>query len=170
MRFVELRRHTDSDGDALTSKGVEAAVEIGCAKENLYDVVVSSGAQRATQTAACILAGLNQRVQLGVIVDEGFRSEQEDRWREIYSSTGSGDLGSFLEADREFVTTECDRFVEALRRTVVLLPDGGRALVIGHSPMLEACAWRATGEEVAPLGKGEAVALVEDDGAYRLER
>src|SRR5688572_1773091 len=98
MKFVELRRHTDSDGDALTPKGVETAVEIGRATEHTYEVMVSSGAQRATQTAACILAGSDQRVPLGVIVDEGFRSENEARWREIYSRTGSGELSSFLEA------------------------------------------------------------------------
>jgi hypothetical protein len=28
-KVVELRRHTDSDGDALTDDGVRAAVEIG---------------------------------------------------------------------------------------------------------------------------------------------
>jgi hypothetical protein len=28
-RYVELRRHTDSDGDALSEEGVRAALEIG---------------------------------------------------------------------------------------------------------------------------------------------
>lgn len=29
MRFIEVRRHTDNDGDALTPEGVRAAEEIG---------------------------------------------------------------------------------------------------------------------------------------------
>jgi hypothetical protein len=30
-RFVELRRHTDNDGDVLTDQGVAAALRIGAA-------------------------------------------------------------------------------------------------------------------------------------------
>lgn len=168
MKVVELRRHTANEGDVLTPEGVAAAIEIGRGLDGPYDLVVSSGAQRATQSAACFLAGLGEGVSLGVIVDEGFRSEHEDRWREIYSSTGSGELARFLEADPVFVSAEAQRFTEALRRTVERLPDGGRALVVGHSPMHEACAWGATGELVAPLGKGAGVVLIAEQGAFRL--
>jgi hypothetical protein len=50
MRYVELRRHTDNDGDALTSDGVAAAEAIG--RDRLhppYVAFVSTGAARATQ-------------------------------------------------------------------------------------------------------------------------
>jgi hypothetical protein len=56
MRRLEIRRHTDNDGDSLTEEGVSAALEIGARLEGPYEVVVSTGAQRATQTAACFLA------------------------------------------------------------------------------------------------------------------
>lgn len=165
---VELRRHTDNDGDVLTDEGIRAAVEIGRTLTGPYDLVVSSGAQRATQAAACFLAGLGQPTGGGVVVDAGFRSEHEDRWRAIYQDTKDGSIGAFLAADADFVGAEAERFVAALRRVVGRLPSGGRALVIGHSPMHEAAVFGATGEQAGPLGKGEGVTLVHEDGAFRL--
>src|SRR5215217_4242258 len=49
-RYVELRRHTDSEGDALTEEGVRAALAMGGRLTGGYELLVSSGAQRATQT------------------------------------------------------------------------------------------------------------------------
>lgn len=78
---VELRRHTDNDGDVLTPDGVVAAVGIGRRLEGTYQLVASSGAQRATQTVACLLAGLAELVPGGVIIEEGLRSTWGcDRW------------------------------------------------------------------------------------------
>jgi hypothetical protein len=57
----------------------------------------------------------------------------------------------------------------ALRRVVDSLPEGGRALVVGHSPTNEAAVLGLVGEVVAPLGKGEGVLVVEDGGRYRVE-
>ena len=67
-RYVELRRHTDNDGDMLTAEGVQAAVALGELLSGCYQVIVSSGAQRATQTAACVIAGLGERIPDGVVV------------------------------------------------------------------------------------------------------
>jgi len=47
-RYVELRRHTHSDGDGLTQEGVRAALDIGRGLAGRYQLLVSSGAQRAT--------------------------------------------------------------------------------------------------------------------------
>jgi hypothetical protein len=49
------------------------------------------------------------------------------------------------------------------------LPDGGRALIVGHSPTNEAAVLGLAGEVVPPLGKGEGVLLIEDSGRYRVE-
>ena len=50
MRYVELRRHTDNDGDALTPDGISAAEAIGRDRLNPpYAAFVSTGAARATQ-------------------------------------------------------------------------------------------------------------------------
>ena len=89
-RYVELRRHTDADGDVLTPEGVHAATEIGARLRGGYDLLVSTGAQRATQTLACFLAALGERVPGGVVVETGLRSGREERWRDAYDSGLSG--------------------------------------------------------------------------------
>src|SRR5688572_24241538 len=99
MKTVELRRHTASDGDVLTPEGISAAVAIGERLGAEYDLVVSSGAQRATQTLACFLAGFDRRLSCGVTVDAGFRSTQEERWREVAKRSKAGSLGAFIQAD-----------------------------------------------------------------------
>jgi broad specificity phosphatase PhoE len=167
-KTIELRRHTANDGDALTAEGVVEAVRIGRTLTGPYDLVVSSGAHRATQAAACFLAGLGSTVNGGVVVDEGFRSTNEERWRAIYADTKNGDLDAFLSADFLFVEEEAMRFAEALRRVGIHTPDGGRTLVVGHSPMLEAAVWSVTETAVPALGKGQGIVLVLDDGGFSL--
>lgn len=168
-KLVELRRHTASDGDVLTPDGVAAAVAIGERLDGTYDLIVSSGAQRATQTIACFLAGLDGRQPCGVTVEAGFRSTQEDRWRDTAKRSGGGSLEAFIRAEPDLVADEANTLGEALRRVLDQLPDGGRALVVGHSPMHEAAVYGLTGTIVAPISKGGGVLVVQDGGAYRVE-
>ena len=65
-RYVELRRHTDSEGDALTEEGVRAALAMGGRLTGGYELLVSSGAQRATQTLACSACALRDPVPGGL--------------------------------------------------------------------------------------------------------
>src|SRR6266516_2712099 len=88
-RYVELRRHTDAAGAALTQEGVRAATEIGARLRGGYALLVSTGAQRATQTLACFLAALGERVAGGVNAEAGVRPRGEDRWRQVYEQPGS---------------------------------------------------------------------------------
>jgi len=173
-KTVELFRHTDNDGDALTPEGVVAAVELGAHLAGGYQLAVFTGAQRATQGLACLLAGLGQRVPGGVVVEPTLRSEHEERWREIYRETGRGDLESFRSAAPDFVEEEALRLGKALERVLDRLPDGGRALVVGHSPTNEAAVYGLTQSIVAPLGKGEGVRIIAPDGpagdGYTVER
>ena len=161
-REIELRRHTDNEGDVLTAEGVEAALEIGARLRGGYHLAVSTGAQRATQTLACFLAALGQQVPGGVVVEAGLRSDVEDRWRAAYQKAGSGELGALREADPDLVAEDSERLGAALRRVLDRLPDGGRALVVGHSPTNEAAVLGLTGEIVAPLAKGAGILLVAD--------
>jgi broad specificity phosphatase PhoE len=170
MKRVELRRHTDADGDVLSDEGIRAALEIGAGLTGGYRVAISSGAQRATQTIGCFLAALGESVPEGVRVGKLFRSEVEDRWRDAYQIAGAGDLLSFRGADEDLVTSEARRFGNALRLVFERLRDGESALVVGHSPMQEAAVFGLTGEIVEPLGKGEGVIVIEEDGAFRVER
>lgn len=166
---VELRRHTAAENDVLTPDGVKAAVEVGARLRGPYDLLVSSGAQRATQTLACFLAGMGQPHTGGVVVDAGFRSEQEERWFAAAKQGGGADLTAFKAADPDLVGEEAKRFGDALRRIFELLPEGGRALVVGHSPMHETAVYGLTGRVVAPISKGAGLLVTEDGGSYRVE-
>jgi broad specificity phosphatase PhoE len=166
---VELRRHTDADGDILTPEGVAAALELGAALRGGYELAVSTGAQRATQTLACFLAGLGQKVPGGVIVEPGLRSEVEDAWRAAYRQAGSGKLAALRDADPELVAEDSERLGAALGRILERLSDGGRALVVGHSPTNEAAILGLTGQIVPPLAKGAGVVLVATDEGYEVD-
>jgi broad specificity phosphatase PhoE len=169
-KHVELRRHTDAAGDVLTPEGVKAALEIGARLAGGYDLLISSGAQRATQTLACFLAGLGERVPQGVVVEPGLRSAVEERWRAAYEKAGSGTLQALREADPELVEEDSAALAAALRNVLESLPDGGRALVVGHSPTNEAAVLGLAGEIVEPISKGAGVLVVEEDGSFRVEK
>ena len=168
-REIELRRHTDADGDVLTGEGVRAALEIGRRLDRDYDLAVSTGAQRATQTLACFLAALGRPVPRGVVVEPGLRSDVEGRWRAAYELAGSGALEALRDADSKLVAEDSERLAAALRRVLDDLPDSGRALVVGHSPTNEAAVFGLTGEIVAPLGKGDGVLVIARDDRYSVQ-
>ena len=168
-KTVELRRHTDNEGDVLSADGIAAALEIGRKLESDYAVILSSGAQRATQAAACFLAGMGRRVPGGVRVDTRFRSEVEERWKGAYERAGAGDLASYEKADPDLVAKESELFAAALRDLMETLGDGERALVVGHSPMLEAAVYGLCGEIIDPLSKGAGVVVMQDDAGYRTD-
>lgn len=169
-RELEVRRHTDNDGDVLSVDGIIEAVRIG--REDAlggYAIAASSGAQRATQSIACILAGLGEAVHQGVVVEAGFRSDREDDWRDAYGEADSGHLDALRKAAPDLVAEDAAILGKALERVLAHLDDGQRALVVGHSPTSEAGVLGLTGEVVEPLGKGEGV-LVTVDGDDRTVR
>jgi broad specificity phosphatase PhoE len=169
-RYVELRRHTDNDGDALTDDGVRAALEVGRSLAGGYDLLVSSGAQRATQTLACFACALGEPVPGGAVVEDGLRSRVEDRWRDAYERAGSGDLASLREADPDLVREDSAELAAALGRVLERLPDGGRALAVGHSPTNEAAVLGLTGRIIEPMGKGAGVLVVAEGDETRVEQ
>lgn len=166
MKTIELLRHTANDGDQLSEGGVAAAVDIGRGLDAGYDLAVSSGAQRATQTIGCLLAGHGERVPGGVVVVAALRSTVEERWRTAYEKAGAGDLASLRAADPELVAADSAALAGSLRQIFAMLPDGGRALAVGHSPTNEAAVFGLTGVLIDPLGKGEGVIVTERGEHY----
>lgn len=165
-RTLQLVRHTANDGDALTAEGVSAALRLGEQLEGDYAVAVSTGAQRATQTLACMLARADVTLRGGVIVESGLRSTDEQRWRDAYQEAGGGELADFRRVAADFVEDEAATLGAALQRVADLLDDDERALIVGHSPTNEAAVLGLTGKEIAAMGKGTAVVVVLDgDGA-----
>lgn len=169
-RELEVRRHTHDDGeDALTHEGVDAAVALGRGGAlGGYAVVATSGAHRATQTAACVLAGLGEEVAGGVRAVTRLRSGREDDWRAAYRDAGSGRLADMREVAPDLVSDDGASMADGLREVLTLLGDGQRALVVGHSPTNEAAVLSLTGMLIEPLGKGAGVLVVEQGGAYEV--
>ena len=66
--------------------------------------------------------------------------------------------------DPDLVEQESLLLARALRRVIVGLPDGGRALVVGDSPTDEAAVLGLADRVVPPLGKGDGVLLIEAAG------
>ncbi|RPI23647.1 MAG: histidine phosphatase family protein [Actinobacteria bacterium] len=169
-RFIELRRHTDHDGDVLTERGVFDALHLGAGLTGVYTIVVSSGAHRATQTAACLLAGLGAKVPGGVVVEPRLRSEMEDRWRAAAANAGSSSIATLLDVDPSLVAEDGARVAAGLKAVLAALGHGEMALAVGHSPTNEAGVYALTGTVVEPMAKGAGVVVVEDAGGHRVER
>jgi phosphohistidine phosphatase SixA len=169
MRVVELRRHTENDGDRLTPQGVADAETIGRSLHGPYAAYVSTGAARCTEMLEILRRAAGQPDQ-PILVATGLRSSVEDRWRAASTAAGKGaGLEAMRSVDPDLVDQESALLAGALREVFDRLPEGGRALVVGHSPTHEAAVLGLTGEVVAPLGKGEAVVVVEDAGRYAVE-
>jgi phosphohistidine phosphatase SixA len=164
-----MRRHTDNDGDRLTPQGVADAEAIG--RDGLhppYAAFVSTGAARATQMLEILRRAAGQD-DVPITEETGLRSSVEDRWRGAARAAGKGaDLEAIRAVDPDLVDRESWLLGSALRRVVHSLPEGGRALVVGHSPTNEAAVLGLAGQVVPPLGKGAGVLLIEDGGAYRV--
>jgi hypothetical protein len=169
MRYVELRRHTDNDGDRLTPQGVADAEAISRELHPPYTAFVSTGAARCTQMLEILRRGVGEGAA-AITEATGLRSSVEDRWRQSAKAAGKGaDLEAIRAVDPDLVDRESMLLATALRQIVEGLPEGGRALVAGHSPTNEAAVLGLAGVLVPPLGKGEGVLLIEDRGAYRVE-
>ena len=171
MRYVELRRHTDNDGDALTARGVADAEAIG--RDHLhppYAAFFSTGAARATEMATILRHAAGQD-DLPITQATGLRSTVEDRWRDAAKAAGKGaTVEQIRSVDPDLVEHEERLLASALRAVVESLPDGGRAMVVGHSPTNEAALAGLTGQVVEPLEKGAGVLLVEDSGRFTVRR
>jgi hypothetical protein len=169
VRYVEMFRHTDNDGDELTAEGIAAAEAIG--RQRLtppYALFGSTGARRATQMVE-ILRRIVGQEEVPVIEIRGLRSSVEDRWRTAAKAAGKGaDIEAIRAIDPDLVERESMLLGGALHGVFKALPDGGRALVVGHSPTNEAAVLGLVGAVVGPLGKGERVLVLEDDGRFRI--
>jgi hypothetical protein len=170
MRSVELRRHTDNEGDELSLKGVADAEAIGRDRIHPpYAAFVTTGAERATRMLKILRHAAGQD-EVSITEATSLRSSVEDRWREVAKVAGKGaDLEAMRSVDPNLVEKESYLLGLALRGVLDVLPEGGRALVVGHSPTNEAAVLGLTGQVIPPLAKGEGVLVVEERGGYRVE-
>ena len=56
-----------------------------------------------------------------------------------------------------------------VRDVLALLPDGGRALAVSHTPLIEKAVLGLTGRAIEPLAECEGVLIVEETGSFSIE-
>ncbi|HUG87538.1 MAG TPA: histidine phosphatase family protein [Actinomycetota bacterium] len=169
MRYLELRRHADSDGDALTEAGRTTAERVGRGMEGPFDGVFTSPAKRAAATAAWFLRGLGQQLPQLHGVTDGLTSGEEGRWRETAILSETGRVDDIEREDPELVGSELPRLADAVLQMLAALRDGQRALAVGHSPFLEAAVYALTDVVLEPLRKCEGVLLGSDGERVTVE-
>ena len=172
LRRLEIRRHaakgTELGGDSLSPGGIEQAHQLGRSIRVGYTHLFSSGAQRATQTLACILAGMGRYVVSGVAIRPGLGSEREAEWRAAARSAGTTSIEGLLSQNEALVREESERLAAETRSILAELPVGSYGLAIGHSPLSECAIYGLTGKLFAPLKECEGFLIVEHKGG-RLE-
>jgi broad specificity phosphatase PhoE len=170
VRALELRRHAprEPDTDALSEQGRTLALHVGKDLPGGYAAVFTSPARRAAETVAWFLRGLGQQLPPDHGVAEGLGSPVEDRWRAAAKAAGTGRIDAVRDQDVELVEEESARLAEAVRALLAEVPEDGRGLAVGHSPLIEAAAFGLTGEMIEPLAECEGILLEEKDGRVRM--
>src|SRR5213082_1629843 len=107
MRYVELRRHTDNEGDRLTPQGAADAARIG--RDGLhppYAAFISTGAARATQMLEILRHAAGQD-DTPITPVTALRSSVESRWRDAAKAAGKrADLKDIRAIDPDLVERE----------------------------------------------------------------
>jgi broad specificity phosphatase PhoE len=170
MRTIEFRRHAEreKDADALSPRGRSHAEEVGRTMHAGYSAVFVSPAQRAAETVAWFFRGSGQRLPPHAVVS-ALLSEQEERWRRAGKAAGSSRLDAIAAEDPELVESERDRLRAVVEDLFEQVPEGGTALAVGHSPLIEAAVYGLTGEVIDPLAECQGVAIAwHGPGEYKL--
>ncbi len=172
MRRLEVRRHAprDPDEDRLSSDGELLAEEIGRTLEGPYALLVTSPARRAAETAAWFLRGAKHPLPPSHGISEGLAPPATDRWVLAAKAAGTTRMDALETLDPDLVREGAAAYAKELRRILGDVPEGGRGLAIGHTPMLEAGVYGLTGTVIEPLRACEGVLLTEEDGNVRVER
>lgn len=147
MERIELRRHAPRDpvADRLSAAGRALAEDVGRARRDVaYDAVYVSPAQRAAETAAWFLRGAGAQLpDHAVVPGLGGRD-----------ATGGSPEG----------------MAAGIRALFDQMPEGGWALAISHTPLVERAAFGLTGREVAPMRECEGLLITRhDDGSLEVE-
>lgn len=172
MKELELRRHAEraKDVDALSPEGRAHAESVGRTLPTDYAVVFVSPAKRAAETVAWFLRGSGQPIPSHAVV-AGLASDVEDRWRAAAKAAGSARMDLVAAHDAQLVGDESARLAEVVRSELFgHVPDGMKALAVGHSPLIEAAVYGLLSLVVEPLGECEGIHLtMEEHGELRVQ-
>ncbi len=141
MRTLELRRHAtrDPNGDRLSPPGRRQAEEVGRTLAGGYAVIFVSPTQRAAETVAWFLRGRGEPLPQHAVIP-GLAGEGTDR----SPLAMAGVVTALLDA----------------------VPDGGRGLAVGHTPLIERAVLGIGAEEIEPLAECEGVLLSREDDEH----
>jgi phosphohistidine phosphatase SixA len=147
MKQLELIRHAtrDPSEDKLSPAGRAMAEDHGRGAGTQYVAVFVSPAQRAAETAAWILRGAGQRLPDHSVIP-GLAGQD--------ASGGSP-----------------EGMAAGIRNLLDQIPEGGRALAVSHTPLVERAALGLAGEEVEPMRECEGLLVtLHDDGRLQVEQ
>jgi hypothetical protein len=168
-KYVELRRHTDADGNVLTPEG--------CGRRSRSDCALRAATTCSSRPAR---SGRLRRSPASL-------RDSERRCRREWWSSPDCAPAPRTAGERPIRRPGAAHSRRSARRT----PSSSRktpprsrprcvasltycpkavALVVGHSPTNEAAVLGLAGEIVDPISKGGGVLVVEQDGAVRVER
>ena len=140
MKSLELRRHAprEPDADRLSKDGQALALHVGKDLPGGYVALFTSPAQRAAETAAYFLRALGAQLPQVHGVSE------------------------------ELASSETEKLATGVRAILAEIPEGGRGLAIGHTPLIERVVEALTGKKIAPLRECEGVALEQNGDRIEL--
>jgi phosphohistidine phosphatase SixA len=141
VRTLELRRHAtrDPDADRLSAQGRRLAQEVGKTLAGGYAVVFASPTQRAAETVAWFLRARGEQLPHHAVIP-GLAGEGTDR----SPLAMAGVVTALLDA----------------------VPEGGRGLAVGHTPLIERAVLGIGAEEIEPLAECEGVLLSREDDEH----
>lgn len=141
MRALELRRHAkrDPSADRLSPDGRLQAEDVGKTLTGGWAVVFVSPAQRTAETVAWFLRASGEQLPPHAVIP-GLAGEGTDR----SPLAMAGVVTALLDA----------------------VPDGGRGLAVGHTPLIERAVLGISAEEIDPLAECEGVLLWREDDEH----
>jgi broad specificity phosphatase PhoE len=171
VKTIELRRHAEreKDADALSAEGRVHAEDVGRTLSGEYAVVFVSPAKRTAETVAWFLRGAGRPLP-GHAVVPGLLSDQEERWRSAAKAATSSRIDAIAREDPALVEQECARLKAVVEGLFDRVPEGGKALAVGHAPLIEAAVYGLTGVVMEPLSECEGVVVTrQGPGEHRLQ-
>ncbi|MEX1101696.1 MAG: histidine phosphatase family protein [Actinomycetota bacterium] len=146
IKSLELRRHArrDPNADRLSPEGRAQAEDVGRELPGGYTAAFVSPAQRAAETLAWFLRGRGEPLPADHAVVPGLAgAEPGDPSPEGMSAT--------------------------VRALLDQMPEGGRALAVSHTPLIEHAAEGLTGSAIEALAECEGILVTTEGDVLRVE-